>query len=67
MCRIVQDVGILRFITEILWDHKFLSDVNGCRGKLRCWIAQVPSFNRSKENDKNLVIDKSNGCRKGGK
>jgi hypothetical protein len=34
MCRIVQDVGILR-ITEILWDHKFLSDVTGCR------IAQV--------------------------
>jgi hypothetical protein len=27
-------------VTEILWDHKFLSDVTGF-GKLRCQIAHV--------------------------
>ena len=30
MCHIVKDVGILR-LTEILWDHRFLSDVTGYR------------------------------------
>jgi hypothetical protein len=32
ICRIVQDVGKLVFFyfKEILWEHKFLSDVTGC-------------------------------------
>ena len=36
-CRITQ---VLFILTELLWDHKFLSDV----GKLRCRIAQVPLY-----------------------
>ena len=34
MCQIVQDVGNTQgffWLTEILWDHKSLSDVTGCR------------------------------------
>jgi len=45
MCRIVQDVEKLKLfflLTEILWDHKFLSDVTGCR------IAQVPLYTNIK-------------------
>jgi hypothetical protein len=44
MCRIVQDVRILRFYLVIHWDHTFLSDVSGCRKTqvLDCISSTVP-------------------------
>jgi len=47
MCQIVQDVGNTQgffWLTEILWDHKFLSDVTGCRKTqmLHCTSSNIP-------------------------
>ena len=46
MCRIVQDVGILRFYFS---KQKYFGNINFCRmsqdvGKLKCRIAQVPLY-----------------------
>ena len=35
---------LTRTVKENLWDQKLLSDVTGCRRKLRCRIAQVPLY-----------------------